>query len=87
MRVRLVLSAVVLVCFCQPSFAAGRDFCQRYASNAVQAQLGNIRHRCGFYGRRWSTDYGDHFGWCLRAPVDAADHEEDARRRMLRNCR
>lgn len=82
-----VSAACVLVGLCQPSFAAGPEYCHRYASNAVQAQLRNIDYRCGFTGRRWSTDYRDHFGWCVRAPWYAADQEERARRHSLRTCR
>jgi hypothetical protein len=53
----------------------------------VQAQLSNIHYRCGFTGRRWSTDYRDHFGWCAQAPWEAADRGESVRRRLLRDCR
>jgi hypothetical protein len=83
----VALSAFVLIGFGQQAFAAGPEYCQRYASNAVQAQLRNIQYRCGFTGRAWSTDYGDHFGWCVRAPWAAAEHEERVRRRLLRACR
>ena len=87
MTVRSALCAFVLIGLCQPSFAAGSEYCQRYASKAVKAELSNIENRCGFNGRRWSTDYRDHFGWCVQASWEAADREESARRRLLRDCR
>jgi hypothetical protein len=87
MTARLALCAFVLIGLSQPSFAAGPEYCHRYATRAVQAQLSNIHYRCGYGGRRWSTDYDDHFGWCAQAPVRAVDREEGARRRMLRDCR
>jgi len=84
---RLGLFSLVLAGLGQPGFAADPDYCQRYASNAVHAQLRNIQYRCGFGGRRWSTDYGDHFRWCVGARWVSADSEERARRRLLRSCR
>jgi hypothetical protein len=87
MTIRSALCAFVLMGFCQPSLAAGPEYCHRYASKAVQAQLSNIHYRCGFNGRRWSTDYRDHFGWCAQAAWEAANREESVRRRLLRDCR
>ncbi len=80
-------AAFALISLCQPSFAADLQYCHRYASQAVRAQLSNIHYRCDFTGRRWSTDYRDHFGWCVYAPWEAADREESVRRRSLRDCR
>jgi hypothetical protein len=65
----VALSAFVLIGFGQHAFAAGPEYCQRYASNAVQAQLRNIQYRCGFTGRAWSTDYGDHFRLVRSGPL------------------
>jgi hypothetical protein len=87
MIARPALCTVVLIIFCQPSLAAGPEYCHRYASKAVQAQLSNIHYGCAFTGRRWSTDYGDHFGWCVHAPWESADREERVRRQSLRACR
>jgi hypothetical protein len=83
---RLGLFTLVLIGLGQPGFAADPGYCHRYASNAAQAQLRNIQYRCAFVGRAWSTDYGDHFGWCIQAPWEAADREERVRRRLLRSC-
>jgi hypothetical protein len=75
MTARPALCAFVLIGLCQPSFAAGPEYCNRYASKAVQAQLSNIHNRCGFTGRRRSTDNLDHFGWCAQEPWESADRE------------
>ena len=85
----LTLFAFVLIGFGQsasPALAAGPGYCSRYADNAVRAQLRNIRYRCGFTGRRWFTDYRDHYRWCISAPWAAADREEKERRRLLGAC-
>ena len=85
----LALFTFVLIGFGQsvsPAFAAGPAYCNRYADNAVRAQLRNIRYRCGFTGRRWSTDYRDHYRWCISAPWAAANQEEGERRRLLGAC-
>ena len=83
----IALFVSVLIGFTQPGLAADPDYCGQYASKAVQAQLRNIQYRCGFTGRRWSTDYNDHFGWCFRTRWVSADVEERARRRLLGSCR
>jgi hypothetical protein len=86
MMARFAFCAFILVSLCQPSSASGPEYCHRYASKAVQAQLSNIHYRCGFTGRRWSTDYRDHFVWCVHAPWEFADREERLRSRSLRAC-
>jgi hypothetical protein len=83
----LALFAFVFIGLGQPGFAAGPGYCHRYADNAVHAQLRNIQYRCGFRGKAWTTDYNDHFRWCLSAPWAEAEHEERVRRRMLLACR
>jgi hypothetical protein len=83
----LALVALVLVGSGQPGFAASREYCHRYADDAVHAQLRNIQYRCGFAGKAWSTDYGDHFSWCVSAPRAAVDREERARHGLVLACR
>ena len=87
MTARSALCAFVLIGLCQPSFAANPEYCHRYAGKAIRAHLNNIHYHCGFTGRRWSTDYRDHFGWCAQAPWEVAGQEESVRRLLLRECR
>jgi len=42
--------------------------------------------RIGDDHTRWSTDFHNHFNWCLSASRDQADSERDARRDVLDDC-
>lgn len=83
----LMLFAFVLIGFGQPGFAASPDYCHRYANKAAHAQMRNIQYRCGFSGRAWSTDYRDHFRWCVSATWEAADREDRGRQGLVLACR
>lgn len=39
--------------------------CKFYAATAKVAQLTNLENRCGFSGDAWSTDYRNHYLWCM----------------------
>jgi len=62
--------------------------CNEYARTAVAQNEQNIRRRCRFTGTRWSSNYNEHYQWCLSVPLESADSETRAREEELRHqCR
>lgn len=71
--------------------AAGPGFCHDYAKAAVnQVRDARSHYRCDWRvdtnPARWSTDWHDHYNWCLGVSRDKADSERDARRAALDHC-
>jgi hypothetical protein len=65
-----------------------RRRCRQYAQVSVRQNEVNQRQRCGYRGRRWSSDYGYHFTWCRRqgAPLAQLDRIVQGRRAQLARC-
>ncbi len=61
-------------------------FCSDYAVKAVEAQERNLAERCGYTGPRWSSSFGGHYRWCLRANPRLANRETEARAAALERC-
>jgi hypothetical protein len=69
--------------------AAGREFCEAYAHDAVmQVRAAFSNRACEHHleGTRWSPEWRVHFDWCLTVPPREADGERYARREHLRAC-
>ncbi len=64
----------------------GKTWCDAYAELAVEQNEENVRNNCGFSGRRWQSDYRNHFDWCVGASKTAADSETRARDKDLAGC-
>src|SRR5262249_19855334 len=72
--------------FASSAMAANPFFCQIYANKAVHAEQKNLWEGCGFFGPRWSFNYGGHYSWCLIASPFQANAETNARKWMLASC-
>ena len=70
--------------------AAGHEFCEDYAHDAVRQAKDAARHeRCRYLfkeGPRWNEDYRPHYDWCRGVDRHQADEERNARRRSLERC-
>jgi hypothetical protein len=69
--------------------AADRIFCEEYAAAAVgQSTTAAEAPRCRgeARGSRWSTDYRQHFEWCLGAQFEDARTEREKRHEYLERC-
>jgi plastocyanin len=64
----------------------GKTWCGAYASQAVEQNEENLRKGCGFKGRRWQSDYANHYNWCLSVAKKTADAETRQRDRDLARC-
>ncbi len=60
--------------------------CERYATDAVLAYDYNIKHVCGFGGPSWSNDWNGHKFWCIGAPDDQINSENNIRGRLIWAC-
>ncbi len=61
-------------------------FCRNYAQRAVNAQRANRARRCGGFGTRWQSNYGNHYNWCMRVAPGRARSEDRARQVRLSRC-
>ncbi|WP_437291155.1 hypothetical protein [Sorangium sp. So ce406] len=50
--------------------AADAATCGKYASGAVAQQNDNLKRGCNISGSAWTSDYNDHYNWCLNATVE-----------------
>jgi hypothetical protein len=66
-----------------------RARCQSYARASVRQNGQNMRMRCGYRGRGWSSSLGFHYGWCLRVRASAGRIRSilHSREVALRRCR
>ena len=60
--------------------------CRQYAQNAVRQSEYNRAKGCGFTGRRWTSDYQEHFRWCLGASETSVNFEIAERSVGLAPC-
>ena len=64
-----------------------RSTCNAYAHKAVDQNRSMHILRCGYSGTRWSSNWGDHRHWCMKASGDQIQGEQTARTGMLGRCR
>ena len=64
----------------------GKTWCDSYAKRAIEQNEENIRNRCDFRGKRWQSDYNNHYNWCRSAAKRSADSETRKRDKDLQNC-
>jgi hypothetical protein len=89
MRLAFAGSALAIVFGAVPAQAAGYGLCRSYAGTAVeQFARAEANPYCAerIGGLRWHANYGQHFNWCLGADPWTAQHETEARSRMLHHC-
>jgi hypothetical protein len=86
---RLLIAAATLAALSAPARSADPGFCAVYARDAVRQVELNMSIPGCFKGfdARWNRDYGVHYGWCLGAAYEAANHERAIRAERLRECR
>jgi len=64
-----------------------KDACDKYAKNAVSQSRENKERNCGFSGARWSSNYKDHFNWCMAGNnVSMTNRDNNARKAALTKC-
>ncbi len=64
-----------------------QEFCAEYARQAAEANDENQQQGCDLQGDRWTSNYKDHYAWCIRSPRAAADDEADQRVAELGECK
>ena len=64
---------------------SGKVRCRIYAETAISQQKENLRRRCRFSGKQWSTDFRHHYQWCMKVPKAKADAETRARAEALKH--
>jgi hypothetical protein len=64
-------------------------FCRRYAQTAVEQNQQNLERKCGYTGRRWQSNFSNHFEWCMSGNNWRlfAAKEQEARAAELNRCR
>ena len=67
--------------------AAGKNFCNKYAKNAVKHYNQNIRLGCGFTGLEWHAWKSGHRQWCRATPKGIVQIGHDNRVAQLSRCR
>lgn len=60
--------------------------CQSYAKKAVAQQQQNLHYRCGFQGKRWSTNLNGQQQWCKSVAPNIAQLENKRREESLKSC-
>src|SRR5262245_10273421 len=63
-----------------------RASCEVYARIAIVQVDANRKFRCGFTGRRWTSDAMAHFRWCRFVPRSNIRDEQRARAQELQEC-
>lgn len=61
-------------------------FCTDYANAAADANDVNLQRRCGLGGPRWTSDFNEHYKWCMRSPRSMAEEEAQARADDIARC-
>ena len=64
---------------------SGKVRCRIYAETAISQQKENLRRRCRFSGKQWSTDFRHHYQWCMKVPKAKVDAETRARAEALKH--
>lgn len=62
------------------------DKCKNYAATAIQQVQSNFGWECGYSGPRWSTNYQEHYDWCIKVTEDTAKLETEERKKLLDKC-
>jgi hypothetical protein len=66
-----------------------REYCRKYADEAVSQNAENIKRKCGFKGAAWQSSYQVHYGWCTTGDNwrKYAPRESSNRLEQLDACR
>ena len=89
MRNALISTATIVLSLAiatTATFAASPQFCNKYASKAVNAEEVNLDDDCGLTGARWSFDFAGHYAWCLGVTKGQANSETWARKASIIDC-
>jgi hypothetical protein len=60
--------------------------CRHYADIAVKQNKINVQRRCGYRGALWSSNYQNHYNWCLKVSIPQTQQRYRQRHTMLLNC-
>jgi hypothetical protein len=63
-----------------------KQFCTQYARRAIAQNEDRLSRGCRRYGGHWSSSYGKHYGWCLKAPRGQPESLNRERQARLREC-
>jgi hypothetical protein len=85
-RVFLTAGAALAVISAEALAWDKEEYCRNYAGMATGSARENIRLHCGFGGLRYTTDWRDHFGWCMSVDRAAAEREHEIRRHDMIAC-
>jgi hypothetical protein len=90
MKTRLLYWALgfVLTAVATEATAAGAALCREYATGAVRAYktTQEFRKCARLVEARWHSNYGIHYGWCLRVDVAKLRVEQSVRDSYLTGC-
>ncbi len=62
------------------------EYCRNYAGMAAGSARENIRWHCGYEGRRYTTDWQEHMGWCMSVDRAESARESEIRAHDMRAC-
>jgi hypothetical protein len=66
--------------------AAAQANCDWYVKTSLTQQQRNMKNKCGFTGREWSTDKATHQDLCANAGPDASRKIAQKREKALVSC-
>ena len=61
------------------------NYCRHYANMAVKDQAANEKFGCGYKGPAWHSNFGAHYGWCMRLTDVAGTNTPDAQQGVERH--
>ncbi len=66
--------------------AAAQANCAWYVKTSLEQQQRNLKLKCGFTGKEWSTDKAMHQNWCANAGSDVSRKAAQKREKLLATC-
>jgi hypothetical protein len=71
---------------CQSRLQEVNGVCDVYAKRSNRLSEINVQNECGGEGDPWSTDYQDHYSYCLGANIEDRQDVLQAKRRQIAQC-
>jgi len=66
--------------------AAAQANCDWYVKTSLEQQQRNLKLKCGFTGKQWSTDKATHQSWCANVGPDVSRKAAQKREKLLKKC-
>jgi hypothetical protein len=66
--------------------AAAQANCAWYVKTSLEQQQRNLKLKCGFKGKEWSTDKATHQNWCASVGPDVSRKAAQRREKGLKKC-